>query len=611
MSVLRDILNASRGDRRARLRLQGKPTASALVDMKFRRQAKKVKFDAAVTKQFRSDVLALAKAAERIRDLSEIETLKESARGWAERYEMYLATLRKDIESRQYGKNPIDKREVEGRLKYLAPAWELLSEVRRLPSEPEVRDRHGNPFQAKDVEDERDRLVQFWIGRGESETEANSITNRYLLSNPSWSREEAEQKAFEKWEPEAKKWAARVRRKARKAWDEINRLTQWAESWYGGKEPVVVIEPETRRVSVEGFQTIFRGFEDSPYQDEIETLREGLRLYRKLASQRAPFLLKYNLPIIVQWTFEPTAPRDAAAFYERGEIHITPWVIGKDLRDFVRVMAHETGHHIYRTMSRESSQAWYRFILSDYRDLDLREALKTLRSLSARTVIGDKVRDSDPILYLQLSSLLNDVRYKHWNLFTPDAIEDHLRAGKDVKVRVPTHPITGYAGKNPEEAFCEALGMLVAYGPRAVLGPVRQFLSAILPGRIKTSSRSIPDMKALGDSLGKEWREDGGSYRVVKHDDTHLTLVGKTPLGYRFSLKLDLIEMGDGFDIVGNVEITLKDRNDKRTLQQGLEKRLAGIPLLPKSKLLPMVRSMVIDTWDEVRDIELAESMDH
>lgn len=611
MSAFRDILDAGRGDRCARSRLQGKPASLALADMVLRKQSKKVKFDSAVTKQFRSDVLAFAKAAERIRDLSEIKTLKDSARGWAGRYEVYLATLRKDIESRQYGRNPIDKREVEGRLKYLAPAWDLLLEVRGIPGEPEVRDRHGNPFQAVGIDAKRDDLIQFWIEHGESEEKAKTEADNYLLSNPPWSLEEAEQRAFGKWEPEAKKWAARVRRKARKAWDEIDRLTQWAESWHGGNEPVVVIEPETRRVSMEGFDVVFKGFEDSPYQEEIGTIREGLKLYRKLASQRAPFLLKYNLPIIVQWTSEPTAPRNAAAFYDNGKIYLTPWTIHKDLRDFVRVMAHETGHHVYRLLSRDASNAWSRFIRSDYRDLDLRETLRTLRSLSAKTVIDDKVRDTDPILYLQLSTLLNEREYKHWDLFTPDAIEEHLRSGKDVKVRVPTHPITGYAGTNPTEAFCEALGVLVAYGPRAVLGPVRQFLSLVLPGRVKTSSRSIPDMKSLGVSLGREWKEDGGSYRVVKHDDTHLTLVGKTPLGFRFSLKLDLIEMGDDFDVLGDVEVTLRDRNDKRTLQQGLEKRLAGIPLLPKSRLLPVIREMVIDTWDEVRHIELAESKAH
>jgi hypothetical protein len=33
----------------------------------------------------------------------------------------------------------------------------------------------------------------------------------------------------------------------------------------------------------------------------------------------------------------------------------------------------------------------------------------------------------------------------------------------------------------PEEAFCDALGMLIAYGPRTVLPEVQQMLGVLLP----------------------------------------------------------------------------------------------------------------------------------
>ena len=47
---------------------------------------------------------------------------------------------------------------------------------------------------------------------------------------------------------------------------------------------------------------------------------------------------------------------------------------------------------------------------------------------------------------------------------------------------VPKSPITGYAGKNTEEAFCEAVGRLVAYGPLVIPETVRGWLRAVLPG---------------------------------------------------------------------------------------------------------------------------------
>ena len=56
---------------------------------------------------------------------------------------------------------------------------------------------------------------------------------------------------------------------------------------------------------------------------------------------------------------------------------------------------------------------------------------------------------------------------------------------------VPKTPITGYAGKNPEEAFCEAVGLLVAYGPRAVHEKIRHYLEIVIPGKVKLARENL------------------------------------------------------------------------------------------------------------------------
>ena len=52
---------------------------------------------------------------------------------------------------------------------------------------------------------------------------------------------------------------------------------------------------------------------------------------------------------------------------------------------------------------------------------------------------------------------------------------------KQEALHVPVFPVTGYGATNPEEAFCDALGLYVAYGPGAVLEPVREILFRLAP----------------------------------------------------------------------------------------------------------------------------------
>ena len=52
---------------------------------------------------------------------------------------------------------------------------------------------------------------------------------------------------------------------------------------------------------------------------------------------------------------------------------------------------------------------------------------------------------------------------------------------KQEQRNVPVFPITGYAATNPEEAWCDAFGNLMAYGPMAVLEPVRELIYRFFP----------------------------------------------------------------------------------------------------------------------------------
>jgi hypothetical protein len=64
----------------------------------------------------------------------------------------------------------------------------------------------------------------------------------------------------------------------------------------------------------------------------------------------------------------------------------------------------------------------------------------------------------------------------HYTIPEIQALRDKQEA-----LHVPTFPVTGYGATNPEEAFCDAVGLYVAYGPGAVLEPVREILFRLAP----------------------------------------------------------------------------------------------------------------------------------
>jgi hypothetical protein len=103
---------------------------------------------------------------------------------------------------------------------------------------------------------------------------------------------------------------------------------------------------------------------------------------------------------------------------------------------------------------------------------------------------GHSLRETDPTLYLQIYLCMHPPNATPW--FQSKADVERLIAEGTKTVPVPLDPITVYATKNREEAFCEALGMLVAYGPRAVPARARFWLEEILPEiRIAASRRVV------------------------------------------------------------------------------------------------------------------------
>ena len=147
------------------------------------------------------------------------------------------------------------------------------------------------------------------------------------------------------------------------------------------------------------------------------------------------------------------------------------------------------GHHMYATLlSKKKKDLWDMFIKGNYSELDLNNVYKKYKDAkksgqkNAYLHLNEIIEKEDPIMYLQLGALLDTHAYKHTfgSIMTMDDLKKYIDDGGETKIRVHTLPISAYAHKNSEEAFCEAVSLYTIYGSKAVLPKVEYILKEIL-----------------------------------------------------------------------------------------------------------------------------------
>lgn len=290
----------------------------------------------------------------------------------------------------------------------------------------------------------------------------------------------SEEARFESFLKDFPAWKTRVQRKGAAFWKEMKEVLE--ELGRHNKPGIDVEVPTVENATIEGFKLVMKGFkpDDEYNQRELEVFKEGLRLYRRRAGAVAPILLQRQLPVICE--FKSTL--DKGGEYDHGGF-ITFYmssIISKGVPWVAHVMAHEMGHHLWRTsLSGDATDFWYQTIKGDYGDIDLKELLDKWPGDTWAYDFPRIMGDTDPILALQVDAVSED------RLQSKEDFQKLYDSGQRT-LRVPTHPITGYANKNPEEAFCETIGMLIAYGPKAIHERVRMWLDTAMPGAVKVAS---------------------------------------------------------------------------------------------------------------------------
>jgi len=281
---------------------------------------------------------------------------------------------------------------------------------------------------------------------------------------------------FDRFQRELPRWKNRVMAKARLAWKVLEDFVSWYAGNIGDAPEVDV--PVSEKIEMEGFAVTLFGAESAHSAERyIGLFRRALQIYRKRANQVYPWLIHNQLPIRLSFK----AGLDAGGEYRSSYILINGYQAGNP-EDVAQVIAHEMAHHRFKTMGSGEQDFWERMIRGDVGTIDLRDVVKQFPD---KTFIFEnkQIMAHDPVLYYQLDGLRynQSVSRSLSGADTVSDIREYLDGGGDPKVPIHRHPISSYASKNAEEAFCEALGMLVAYGPNSLPDDVLDWLRIILP----------------------------------------------------------------------------------------------------------------------------------
>jgi len=283
------------------------------------------------------------------------------------------------------------------------------------------------------------------------------------------------------------------------------------------KDPHAAPNPEESiDAALEGFHCRLRFFveDDEQHREKLTGVKHALRHFRARLERLAPQLLG-SVPV-VELSF---TEHEKTSQYHGELLHYGAWydAANQTIRLFIKdqspdlvaritsTIAHEFGHHVYKTMiGPERRHAWSAAIDGSVDRLHIDDILDLWGLDVTPAAFMEELRQTNPVLWLQLEGLrLWKNRPGYFRI--REDLEQMLERG--TKLVVPKMPTTPYGSAVPEEAFCEVMGQLVAYGPRTVLPWVREMFNMALglpQQRLTTGSTMLEiyqTLEALADRI--------------------------------------------------------------------------------------------------------------
>lgn len=248
-------------------------------------------------------------------------------------------------------------------------------------------------------------------------------------------------------------------------------------------------------------------------------LREAMGVLR--AQRRVPWLVRSMPPLRLTLACERGGRRVTASYAPAAQsvTVCAPSAAEADPRELAQTLAHEAAHHVWRTsLSGDAKRRWAVLVESSVERVPVARLLDAWPEGWGLGRALARLREVDPRLALQVEIL--DAR-------GPSLDRDAL-AGlpRGAALAITGAPVSAYGGLNPEEAFCEAVGLLAAYGPRAVLPEVQEWLAEVSPGvRPKANARAGSPRRTKRNSAIAARDHSRDEVRVDRYGDSVLRRV--------------------------------------------------------------------------------------
>lgn len=294
---------------------------------------------------------------------------------------------------------------------------------------------------------------------------------------------------FREFESNKKAWARKVREKSKEAFRAIASIDDYLPGHVDSGVSLPIHQPVN--VEMAGFSVVVMDHDDSdPIRgrneaQQIRTVRAGMELFRLRGKQSFPWLIERAVPIRL---FMGIGSEECGAKYEGrvgGRSYIDMWIgLLSTPASVAAVVAHEMGHHYWRVVLDDKAKAaWTDMVAKPKVMVDPKDILSSIPP--GERFLDRHLQKNDPLTSIRLASMYYDPAYRT-HVSTRGEIEDLAADG--VKLQLPKYPITGYAAKNQEEAFCEAVSTLVAYGPNYVHDHVLKWLRTATGGAARPST---------------------------------------------------------------------------------------------------------------------------
>lgn len=324
------------------------------------------------------------------------------------------------------------------------------------------------------------------------------------------SPEEFEQWTMATWVRDREALLRRLRDRAQKLWKAMREASEEVTR----RGSVAFVEREVPRpYRLAGFDVALMGDVDGTTEGPfLRAFDMALRTFRERLERMIPGAIDRVCPIVVAWGrgYGPDALGQYIPALDRMEVYPEAFG-GMSVRAVVAVVAHEMGHHFWRrVLEATGRREWSDFVEESLVTLDaaiVQAAWEVANSEAGEAVtlieLAHVLRATDPRLALQVAGLLYLDGPWRENM-TREQVADVLRTNR--APRVMGQPITAYGHKNPEEAFCEAMSLLIAYGGRTLNPAVRQWLRTVIPAarteRLNDATRANHAHAATGCSCG-------------------------------------------------------------------------------------------------------------